>query len=88
MKMEEVERLILEHNNSGFMVSFDWYGDGLLRRDWFPDKNAGEKLIETKEEANELAEKFALAMKGKVCNLYVMNRIFECIEDYVIIKNR
>jgi hypothetical protein len=80
MKMSEALNVI--KNKSGFMVQFEWCGDGFLRGDYFPDYHAGEKLIETEAEAWELAEKFANATKGKTCNIYVLKENFSPVEDY------
>ena len=64
------------------MVSFEWYGDGFLRSDHFPDKHADEPLIESEHEAWELARAFARATKGKTCNLYVVDSKFVPVADY------
>jgi hypothetical protein len=73
---------LINNKPKGYMVSFEWCGDGFLRSDHFPDKHAGEKLIESESQAWELAESFALAMKGKVCNLYVVGHDFRPVENY------
>jgi len=89
MKMQEAMDLI-NNKPQGFMVSFEWFGDGFLRSDYFPDKHAGEELIKYEHEAWELADRFARAMKGKVCNLYVVGHDFKPVENYKqrYIKNR
>lgn len=89
MKIQEAMDII--HNKpKGFMVSFEWCGDGLLRSDHFPDKRAGEPLIPTEHEAWELADRFARATKGKTCNLYVVDSSSSPVKDYKkrIIANR
>ena len=90
MKMQEAMDIINREEPSGFMVRFEWYGDGFLRGDHFPDKHAGEDLILTESQAWILAEKFAEKMRGKVCNLYVVDNHHCPVEDYKrkMIKNR
>ena len=88
MKMNEAMALI--NKPKGFMVSFEWWGDGFLRSDYFPDKHAGEALIASEEEAWKLAARFAVATKGKTCNIYVVDDRFSPVPCYEIrkIKNR
>ena len=81
MKMQEAMNEI-NNKPKGYMVSFEWYGDGFLRSDHFPDKHGGEALIETESEAWELADRFARATKGKTCNLYVVGHNFTPVEGY------
>ncbi len=74
----------------GFMVNFEWIkGIGLLG-DYFPEKHAGERLIETEEVAWDLAARFALRTKGRVVNIYVTDHTFSPVPDYKSkeIKNR
>lgn len=81
--MEHQEALDIIHNKpKGFMVHFEWHGDGFLRGDHFPAKHAGEALIPTEWEAWELANRFARATKGRTCNLYVMDDDFNPVKDY------
>lgn len=82
MKMQTVKELIEAGKRSGYMVHFEWYGDGFLRSDHFPDKHKGEELIRSEEEAWQYAEKFANALKGKVCNLYVTDSDFIPVMGY------
>jgi hypothetical protein len=80
--MADAERY-MENNKpviSGFRVSFEWYGDGFLRSDFFPENQ--EEPIRTEKEAWTLAKKFADAMKGKVCNLYVMDNRHVPVRNY------
>lgn len=56
----------------GYLVSFEWREDGMLRSDHFPDVHGGEPPLPTEKEAWMLATKFALATRGKTCNLYVI----------------
>ena len=73
MKYYEALKIINEGLlNPGFMVSFEWRRGGMLESDHFPDKHAGENLIETEEEAWILAQKFAEQTTGKVVNIYVI----------------
>jgi len=81
MKMQEAKDL-MNNKPRGFMVSFDWYGDGFLTSDHFPDKHAGEKLIRSEHEAWELARDFARATKGRTCNLYVIDSEFKPVNGY------
>lgn len=61
---------------TGYMVSFERIQGGCLTSDHFPDKHAGELLIQTEEEAWALAAKFAAASRGQCCNFYVVGADF------------
>jgi len=76
MKIKDALEIINAPDPTGFMVAFEWYGDGILRADHFPDKHGGDDLIETEAEALILAQKFANKMRGKACNLYVIDHNF------------
>ncbi len=71
MKFAKALRIIDSGLNPGFMVTFEWKNGNMLRSDYFPDKHAGEKLIETEREAWKLAQQFAAKTKGKCINIYV-----------------
>lgn len=86
MKIKDALDIIGEP--SGYMVSFEWCGDGMLRSDHFPDKHAGESLIDTEEEAWILANKFAKKMRGRVCNLYIIGDDFVKVPHSKFIANR
>ena len=75
---------------AGFMVDFEHAGDGFLRSDHFPDKQAGEPLIETEDKAWELAKNFAAKTKGVCVNIYVTDGDFNPVQGYKKreIKNR
>ena len=72
MKYKEALKIINSDTNPGYMVSFEWAESGILRSDHFPDKHAGEKLIETEKEAWDLARKFATKTVGRCVNIYVI----------------
>ena len=74
----------------GYMVTFEWIENGRLRSDHFPDKHAGEPLIETLREAWDLCKTFAAKTKGSTCNLYVVDANFAPVNGYKDkeIKNR
>lgn len=84
MKMKDALEMINAKSTSGFMVSFEWIEGSILRGDHFPDKHAREKLIETENEAWDLARKFADATKGKTCNIYVIKNDFVPVNGYKI----
>ncbi len=91
MKMLEAQRIIdTEPAESGFMVGFEWAGDGVLHSDHFPDKHAGEKLIETQREAWDLAYAFAVKTRGTAVNIRVITSDFKPLPgyQYQTIKNR
>ncbi len=81
MKMQAVMDII-NNKPEGFMVSFEWCGDGMLKSDYFPDKHSGENLIPTEWDAWELADRFAKITKGKTCNLYVVDNPYTPVRDY------
>lgn len=65
---------IIDAKEKGFRVAFEKVGGGVLRSDYFPDKDAGEDLIKTEEEAWELAKRFANAVSPKeYVNIYVVD---------------
>lgn len=82
MKFEEAMKIINKKESEGFMVSFEHKDGIILRSDHFPDKHAGEKLIETETEAWILANKFAEATKGKCINIYVVDSNFLPVKEY------
>ena len=90
MKYNEALKIINKDLDSGFMVEFEWAHEGMLISDHFPDKCAGEKLLETEEEAWGLARKFAHKTKGRCINIYVIKSDFRPVEGYKLqyIKNR
>jgi hypothetical protein len=81
MKMQDAMKII-NGEPRGFMVSFEWKKGGILESDHFPDKHAGEPLIETEKEAWLLAAEFAKKMRDKVVNLYVIGRDFAPVDGY------
>lgn len=79
---------IMQGIPKGFRVHFEHAGDGLLRSDYFPDKE--EKLIPTEIEAWIIARKFAEHTKSRCVNIYVCDESFSPVKDYKDkeIKNR
>jgi len=73
---------IIDGKPQGFMVSFEWKRGYILTSDHFPDKHAGEPLIETEVEAWELARTFAKKTKGKCVNIYIINHEFSPVRGY------
>lgn len=83
MKTTEAMNIIFStKQSSGFMVHFEYAGDGFLRADYFPDKHAGEELIQTDGAAWELARLFAGKTFGKCVNIYVVDDSFSPVEGY------
>ena len=89
MKMSEAMSII-GGRKLGYMVSFEERKGGMLHSEHFPDKHAGEELIETEEEAWSLAKLFAKNTKGKMVNIYVINQDFSPTKNYKdqMIENR
>lgn len=81
MRMAEAMKII-EGEEGGYMVSFEWKEGEMLRSDHFPDKHAGESLIPTEMEAWMLAAEFAKKMRGKAVNLYVVEHNFSPVDGY------
>lgn len=81
MKWKEVLEII-GGQNSGFMVSFERLEGAFLHSDYFPDKHAGEELIETEAKAWEYAKKFAEKTVGKCVNIYVIDHNFVPVANY------
>ena len=90
MKWHDALKIINEGMNPGYMVSFEWKRGGMLYSNHFPDKHAGERLIETEEEAWVLARGFAEQTKGNAVNIYVTYGNFTPVKNYKDreIKNR
>lgn len=60
MKLEQAMRII-NGEPDGYIVDFEEKDGCILRGDYFPDVRNGEKPIATKEEAVDLAKRFAAA---------------------------
>ena len=90
MKMQDAIKIIDDAEKQGFMVSFEHAKGGMLLGDYFPDKHAGEKLIESEEIAWLLARQFAAKTRGKCVNIYVVDANFNPVKGYRerTIKNR
>ena len=89
MQMRDAIRII-ENGCLGYMVEFEEIFNGKNFRGRFPDKDAGEPLIETEEKAWEMAEKFAAKTFGKYVNVHVVDENFVPVKDYTVrmIENR
>ncbi len=89
MKMSEA-MAIIGGKKLGFLITFDWAGDGFLRSDHFPDLHSGENPIETKQAAWELAKLFASKLPRRAVNIYVVDQDFKPVDNYKEkeIKNR
>lgn len=85
MKLDAAMKIMnpaYKNENTGFMVSFEIREGGVLRSDYFPDKHSGEQLIETEEEAWELARKFASSTNKTYVNIYVIDHTFSPVRGY------
>ena len=75
MKMQEALDIMEKvPKPAGFMVHFEWAGDGFLRSDYFPDVHAREPPIATEDEAWQMAAKFAAKKRKRCVNVYVIRR--------------
>ena len=72
------EALDIINYKPGFMVRFSRLG----KIDHFPDKSSGDELIQSEEEAWELARKFAANMRGRAVTIYVVDQDFKPVEGY------
>lgn len=72
MKMSEAGAIMERRAVKRYMISFEKRGGGMLASDHFPDKHAGEPLIEGLEKAWELANKFAATAPPEYVNIYVV----------------
>jgi hypothetical protein len=81
MTMQEAMDII-NNKPKGYMVVFEWIDGSILKSDYFPDGDGGEKLIEAEWEAWELANRFAKVTKGRTCNIYVVDDKFSPVEGY------
>jgi len=83
MKLKDAIKIILsESHTTGYMISFEQKDGSVLRSDHFPDKNAGEELIEDLDTAWKLAELFAEKTRGKTVNVYVIDDKFRPVAGY------
>ena len=80
MKMIEAMRII--QSPQGYMVHFQQVVGNRLRSDWFPDKHAGEPLIETEDEAWRLAKAFSCRTFGTAVDIYVIGADFVPVYGY------
>jgi len=95
MKYKVALKIIEEKEYSGgYIVDFIWVEtEGNIRKTWadhFPDKDAGEKLIPTEEEAWELAKRFAAGTVGECIDIGVVREDFTPVEGCLdkMIRNR
>lgn len=77
MLMSEAMKII--NGQTGYMVFFWHKKNDFLYSDHFPDKDKGDSLIPTAEEAWELARRFALRTVGKCVNVYVVGCDFSAV---------
>ena len=82
MKINEAMSIIDNNKDSGYMVHFELRSKGCLISDYFPDKHAGEKLIETEDKAWDLAKKFAKSTNSDYTNIYVIDSDFRPVLNY------
>ena len=83
MKLATAKDMIGNPVTPGFMVRFHKYEGGGMISDNFPDKHAGEELIETEEEAWELARQSAAATRqSEYGGIYVIDGDFRPVKDY------
>jgi hypothetical protein len=80
MKMARAQSII-DGKTGGFMVRFEWFLNCMFVEDHFPDKSAGEPLIETEDEAWELARRFAEKTKGECINIHVVDNEFYPVRE-------
>lgn len=80
MKLQEI--LDIQYNiERGYRVSFEHYGNGLLKSDYYPERDEGS--IPFEEEAWKVAEILAKILKGKACNFYVVKaKDWSPVENY------
>lgn len=87
MKNIEAMKIIDEYETranepTGYMVAFERREHGMLCSDHFPDKHAGEQLIETEEEAWELAKRFDDATGSDCVNIDVRDQSSMPVDGY------
>lgn len=93
MKLAEAAAIIgrPESQKTGYMVHFERKQGCMLTGDYFPDKHAGETLIQDAEDAWSWARLFAAKMSDSICNVYVVNADFTPVEGYrerMLLDNR
>jgi hypothetical protein len=67
---------------SGYMVHFERIEGSMLVSDYFPEKRLGEPLINTEQEAWDLAKRFAAATYGRCVNIYVIGENYAPVPGY------
>ncbi len=95
MLMSEALNIILKGLNppvdpKGYMVSYEKAENRMLYSGYFPDKDAGDTLINTEEIAWIVAKAFAEKSWRKYVNIYVVDSHFHPVHNYEdrLIKNR
>jgi hypothetical protein len=78
MKMSTAHSII----NTGYRVRFNWIDRNNFDQDYFPEKD--EPLIDTEQEAWELAKKFADKTVSQCANIYVVTGDFIPVTGYDI----
>ena len=72
----------------GYMISFEKLYGGFLGSNHFPDKHAGEALIANREQAEEIARRFAHVTGDLTCNVYIINHKFSPMFENRIVHKR
>lgn len=80
MKYKDAMDIINGDQVIGFRVHFERKEGKMLRGDYFPEGR--EKLIETEEEAWDLARRFASKTRGECVNIYVVGSDFRPVDGY------
>ncbi len=87
--MKYQDALDIMNKETGYMVSFEKRIGSCLHSDHFPDKHAGENLIESIGEAWHLARRFGAATDPmEIVNIYVIDHTFSPIVGYDRLKIR
>lgn len=82
MRMSEAVEIINGPAQIGYMVAFSRKDGSFLTSDHFPDKGAGEPLIESEERAWELAWEFAAKTVGRYVEIFVMDYRYVPVPGY------
>lgn len=77
-----LDLIYADKKDRGFMVHFERVEGRMLRTDYFPSPDLGQKLIRSEQIAWRLAEEFAKKTVGECVEIYVVKHDFSPVAGW------